>query len=79
MMLSHLPVERVKFYKIYNAKFQFYQKTENSTTSQHGSELKFFSSYKRNFSFRCNVVFFCLCLFVCLTNTSILPGVYLLT
>ena len=68
MMLSHLPVERVRIYQFnftkltYNKKFPFYQKTENTTTSQDGSELKFFSSKKTIVSFRCN--FFCLCLFV---------------
>lgn len=81
MMLSHLPVERVKIYqlnftKFIMQKFQFYQKTENSTTSQHGSELKFFSTKKTIFRFAviCFMYFF-----VCLTNASILPEVYLLT
>ena len=69
MMLSHLPVERVRIYQFnftnltYNAKFPFYQKTENTTTSQHGSELKFFSSKKKIVSFRFNLFFF---VFVCL-------------
>ena len=58
--------------------FRFNQKTENTTTSQHGSELKFFSSKKKLFRFAV-ICFFFLSLFVCLTNANILPGVYLLT
>lgn len=73
VMLSHLPVEWVRIYQFnftkltYYAKFPFYQKTENTTTSQDGSEFKFFSSKKKIVSFRCNLFFFSF-VFVCLVD-----------
>ena len=65
MMLSHLPVERVKIYQLNFTKFRM--QNFSFTKSRKFYELKFFSS-KKIVSFRFNLFFFSL--FVCLTNAG---------